>query len=100
MKVAAIWKEHGALSYAEYLGDDMNLQGTKSFPQVLEAKEDELIIFGWVTFPSKQARDLANERVATDPRMEALVAPLVDSTKRIFDASKMGFGGFSTFIDL
>jgi uncharacterized protein YbaA (DUF1428 family) len=29
--VAEIWKEHGALDYLEYVGDDLNREGTRSF---------------------------------------------------------------------
>lgn len=88
--VAAIWKEHGALDYLEYIGDDMKLAGTRSFTDLLAAKEDEAVVFGWVVFESRQARDLANQKVATDPRM----AELVDSSDTGFDASRMAYGGF------
>ena len=27
--VSAIWKEHGALDYREYVGDDLMLEGTR-----------------------------------------------------------------------
>lgn len=92
--VAAIWKEHGALAYFEYVGDDLKLEGTRSFPDLVGAKGDEAIVFGWIVFNSREARDLANERVATDPRMTELVAPLTDPSRMIFDASRMIYGGF------
>ena len=57
--VAEIWKEHGALDYREYVGDDMNLEGTHSFTDLVATNEDEVIVFGWVTFESREARDLA-----------------------------------------
>lgn len=44
----------------------MTLEGTRSFIDVAKAKEDELVIFGWVVFPSKEVRDLANEQVPND----------------------------------
>jgi uncharacterized protein YbaA (DUF1428 family) len=72
--VAEIWKEHGALAYYEYSGDDMTLEGTRSFPDLLSASEDETIVFGWVAFESREARDAANAKVAVDPRMEELFA--------------------------
>ena len=97
-QVAEIWKEHGALAYCEFVGDDLNMEGTLSFIQALGAKENETIIFGWVTFISKEVRDLANHRVATDPRMSELVGPLMNPSRMIFDASRMAFGGFKSFI--
>lgn len=97
-KVAEIWKEHGALDYAEYVGDDMSLEGTRSFPDVTDAKKDEVIIFGWVVFESREARDQANERVAADPRMAELLNPLTQTTRPIFDGERMVYGGFRSFV--
>ena len=92
--VAEIWKEHGALDYQEFLGDDLALEGTRSFLELTNAAEDEVVVFGWVSFPSKEARDVANARVASDPR----VADLVASSDSGFDASRMVFGGFASFV--
>ena len=97
-KVAEIWKEHGALDYSEYVGDDLSLEGTRSFTDVAKAKEDEVIIFGWVVFESREARDLANERVAADPRMTDLINPLTHTSRPIFDAKRMVYGGFRSLV--
>ena len=93
-KVAQIWKEHGALDYSEYVGDDTNLEGTRSFTDIANTKEDEAVIFGWVAFESREARDLANKRVAADPRMTDLIKPLTNTSRPIFDAERMVYGGF------
>ena len=71
--IAEIWKEHGAIAYFEYSGDDMELEGTRSFMDALSAEESETIVFDWVVFESREARDLANEKVSSDPRVEALI---------------------------
>jgi len=97
-KVAEIWKEHGALDYSEYVGDDFSLEGTRSFADAANAKKDEAIIFGWVVFESREARDLANERVAADPRMEDLISPLTNTSRPIFDAKRMAYGGFRSLV--
>lgn len=97
-KVAEIWKEYGAIAYFEFVGDDLTLEGTKSFTVTVDAKEDEEIIFGWVVFPSKEIRDIANKKVPTDPRMAELVAPLTDPNKLIFDGSRMVYGGFQLLV--
>lgn len=91
---AEIWKEHGALDYREYVGDDLKLEGTRSFTDLVAATEDEVIVFGWVVFDSREARDLANEKVAADPRM----ADLIDSSNSGFDAKRMVYGGFRSFV--
>ena len=97
-KVAAIWKQYGAIAYFEFVGDDLSLEGTKSFIETIVAKEDEEIIFGWIVFPSKEIRDLANKKVPTDTRMTELVAPLTNPDKLIFDASRMVYGGFKPLV--
>ena len=89
-EVAAIWKEHGAIDYREYVGDDMSLEGTRSFTDLVASTEGEAIVFGWVLFDSREARDLANEKVAKDPRM----ADLISSSDTGFDAGRMAYGGF------
>lgn len=93
-KVAQIWKEHGALDYLEYVGDDMYREGTRSFTDLVAATKDEAIVFGWVVFASREARDLANEKVAADPRM----ADLCNSSNCGFDAKRMAYGGFRSLV--
>lgn len=97
-EVAEIWKAYGAISYLEFVGDDLYLDGTKSFVEAIEPKEDEVIVFGWITFPSRAVRDEANQNVANDPRMAALMARLSLPGKLIFDASRMIYGGFKLLI--
>jgi len=97
-KVAEIWREYGALSYFEYVGDDLNLEGTRSFVELVDLKEDEVIVFGWVIFPSKGIRDRANKQVSTDSRMAELVTPLSDPKRLIFDAKRMVYGGFQPLV--
>jgi len=97
-KIAKIWKEHGAIAYKEFLGDDLKLEGTRPFPEALGANVDETIIFGWVEFDSRETRDHANKLVANDPRMVELTKPWANASRIIFDASRMGYGGFQSFI--
>lgn len=93
--IAEIWKEHGALDYQEYIGDDLVLEGTRSFTDLTVAAEGEAIVFGWVEFESRAARDSANAKVAADPR----VADLMGSADSGFDAERMGYGGFRSLIE-
>ena len=92
--VAKIWLEHGALKYCEFVGDDMNLEGTRSFSDLLVASDNETVVFGWVIFDSRVARDRANEKVAADPRMAELLA----SSNSGFDAERMAYGGFQSLV--
>ena len=92
--VADIWREHGALDYREYVGDDLNLEGTRSFTDAIDATEGDAIVFGWVAFESREARDLANEKVSADPRM----VELIGSSDSGFDAERMAYGGFQPLV--
>ncbi len=95
VKAAAdIWKEHGALEYREYVGDDLIRDGTRSFTDLAAATDGEVIVFGWVEFDSRTARDLANDKVAADPRM----ADLIKSSNSGFDAERMAYGGFRSLV--
>ena len=92
--VADVWKEHGALDYQEFVGDDLSLEGTRSFTDLVAASGEESIVFGWVVFESRAARDKANEKVAADPRM----ADLMNAFDTGFDARRMAYGGFKALV--
>ena len=93
---AEIWREHGALEYREYVGEDLSSVGTGSFRDFCSAAEDDIIVFGWVLFESREARDQVNARVAADPRMTALI----DAYGSGFDPRQMAYGGFQQFVAL
>ena len=97
-QVSAIWKEYGALSYLEFVGEDLIRAGIRSFVDLVDAKEDEVVVFGWVVFPSKEVRDQANEKVPADPRMTGIIAPLLDPAKPVFDPTRMAYGGFEPLV--
>lgn len=93
-EVAKLWLEHGAITYQEFVGDDLHTLGTRSFSEAVAASEEEVVVFGWIEFPSRKARDQANEKVANDPRMAALM----DSSDTGFDAVRMAYGGFTPLV--
>lgn len=97
-QIAAIWKEYGAIDYRECVGDDLQIEGTRSFLECAGATEKEVVIFGWTVFPSREVRDRACKKVPADPRMTALVAPLIDTSRLIFDANRMVYGGFQALV--
>ena len=97
-KVAEIYKEHGAIDYVEYVGDDMHREGTRSFNDLARSTERDSVVFGWITFDSREQRDLVNKKVETDPRMPDLIAPLIDPANPIFDPKQMAYGGFRTLV--
>ena len=96
--VAEIYREHGASNYVEFVGDDLRRDGTRSFTELVSAAAGEAVIFGWVEFEGREARDRVNALVAADPRMEGLVAPLLDPANRVFDAEQMCYAGFRPLV--
>jgi len=93
-KGGAVWMEHGALAYVECIGDDVPYGELTSFPRAVQAKEDELVIFSWVVYASRESRDAVMAKVMADPRMDA------DWSTMPFDAKRMIFGGFKPFMEL
>ncbi|HTK36740.1 MAG TPA: DUF1428 domain-containing protein [Caulobacteraceae bacterium] len=89
-----VWKDHGALSYAECLGDDVPVGVLTSFPRAVQATEDETVVFSWIVYDSRKQRDEVNARVMADPRMkDAMNDPP-------FDGKRLIFGGFEMFLQL
>jgi len=62
------------------------------FYRAVDAKEDETVVFAWFEYPSKAARDAANEKFRTDPRMAQLPPPP-------FDGKRMILGGFEAIVE-
>src|SRR3546814_13451193 len=60
----------------------------------VKAKEDENVVFSWIIWPSKEARDAGNKAAMADPRL-ANMGP--DSMP--FDGKRMFYGGFVPIVD-
>jgi uncharacterized protein YbaA (DUF1428 family) len=86
-----VWMEHGALSYVETIADDVPYGELTSFPRAVQAKEDEIVVFSWVTYESRAKRDEVMAKVMADPRMKPDDMP--------FDGKRMIFGGFTTIVE-
>jgi uncharacterized protein YbaA (DUF1428 family) len=91
-KAGDVWMEHGALSYVECIGDDVPYGELTSFPRAVQAKDDEVVVFSWVTYASREARDAVMAKVMADERMKGGDMP--------FDGKRMIFGGFESFVAL
>ncbi|HRD45814.1 MAG TPA: DUF1428 family protein [Caulobacter sp.] len=84
-----VWMEHGALSYVECVGDDVPYGELTSFPRAVQATDDEVVIFSWITYESREKRDEINAKVMADPRLDQ------DPASMPFDGKRMIFGGFT-----
>ena len=93
-KAGAVWKEHGALDYWECVGDDLDTKDMVSFKQLAGAGPDETVVFAWVVFESREARDQANVKIMADSRLIAMM----DKDKPLFEYKRMAYGGFTTLV--
>lgn len=89
-----VWMEYGALSYVECIADDVPYGELTSFPRSVQAKDDEVVVFAWITYESRASRDEILEKVMKDPRMQP------DMETMPFDGKRMIFGGFESFMAL
>jgi len=68
-KVAGILMEHGATRVVDAWSDNVPDGKVTDFRRSVNARPDEAVVFSWVEWPSKQARDAAWEKIMTDSRM-------------------------------
>ncbi|MEQ9814308.1 MAG: DUF1428 domain-containing protein [Azospirillaceae bacterium] len=85
-----VFREHGALQAWECWGDDVPDGKVTSFPMAVKLKEDEVVVFSWIVWPSREARDAGNAKVMADPRLKGGTMP--------FDGMRMMFGGFEVLV--
>ena len=91
-----IWLEHGALQFVETIADDVKPGKLTSFPQSVQQKEGETVVFSYIVYESREQRDSVNAKVMEDPRLKAMM----ESGEPPFDPQRMFFGGFTTLVEL
>lgn len=91
---AKVFKEHGALRLVECWGDDVPEGKITSFPMAVKCKEDDVVIFSWILWPSKKVRDEGMKKVMEDPRLNPRDNPMP------FDGMRMIYGGFEMVVDV
>lgn len=93
-EAAPLFKEFGATRMVECWGDDVPDGTVTDFRGAVKAKDDEVVVFSWIEYPSKEVRDAANHKIMTDPRMKAM------GEQMPFDGKRMIFGGFMPILDV
>lgn len=83
--------EQGATRIVIGWGDDVTDGKLTDFKRAVLAAADETVVFGWVEWPSRRARDAAWAKLMADTRMHGREA-LVDEQRRIY-------GGFVPIVD-
>jgi uncharacterized protein YbaA (DUF1428 family) len=90
---AEIVRDFGVTRQVEAWASDVQHGKTTDFYRAVDAADDETVVFSWFEYPSKAARDAANERFQNDPRMK----PLGETMP--FDGKRMIIGGFEAIVD-
>jgi uncharacterized protein YbaA (DUF1428 family) len=85
---AQVFKENGALLIVECWGDDVPEGTLTSFTRAVQKKDDETVVFSWITWPSREVRNEAMKKAMSDTRSNAEKNPMP------FDGKRMIYGGF------
>jgi uncharacterized protein YbaA (DUF1428 family) len=91
-KAAPLFKEAGVLRFVECWGDDVPEGKLTDFRRAVQATPEEEVVFSWLEWPSKEARDAGMAKIMADDRMRDMPMP--------FDGKRMIFGGFRPVIDV
>lgn len=87
-----LFKEFGASRMVENWGDDVPEGKVTDFRRAVKAEPDEVIVFSWIVYPNRSARDEAGRKMMEDARME-------DFSDMPFDGKRMIYGGFAPMVE-
>ena len=86
-----IVREFGATRQVEAWGDDVPDGKLTDFKGAVKAKPDEVVVFSWIEYPSKEIAEEAHRKLMNDPRMHEMDMP--------FDGQRMIVAGFMPILD-
>lgn len=90
---SAIFRDLGVTRHVEAWGSDVAEGKVTDFRKAVDAKADEKIVFAWFEYPDRQARDAANAKMMSDPRLEAMGSDMP------FDGKRVIMGGFDAIVE-
>jgi uncharacterized protein YbaA (DUF1428 family) len=91
-KAAKVFMEYGATRVVECWGDNVPDGKVTDMKRAVKAESDENIVFSWIVWPSKQARDDGTTKAEKDPRMQM-------TPDMPFDPKRLIMGGFEVLMD-
>lgn len=87
------FRKAGAQSLVVGWGDDVPAGKQTDFLRAVAAKDDETVVFCWMTWPDKATRDAAYKKMMDDPAMSA------EATADMpFDGKRLVYGGFEPIL--
>ncbi len=90
-----VWMEHGALDYYECVGDALDSKWGLPFKKLCKLKANETVVFAFVVYKSKAARNRINAKVLEDPRMQPKPGKKLAMP---FDLKRFSTGGFTALV--
>jgi uncharacterized protein YbaA (DUF1428 family) len=95
-KAAPVFHDLGATRMVEAWGDEVPDGKLTDFRGAVKAEEGETVVFSWIEYPSKAARDAANDKLMNDPEVAKRFG---DMGEMPFDGKRMIFAGFEPILD-
>jgi uncharacterized protein YbaA (DUF1428 family) len=92
-EAAPIFLDIGVQRHFEAWDSDVPEGKVTDFRKAVNAKPDEKVVFAWFEYPDRAARDAANEKMMSDPRMKDMGANMP------FDGKRMIMGGFDAIVE-
>ncbi|MBE0553956.1 MAG: DUF1428 domain-containing protein [Rhodobacteraceae bacterium] len=84
------FRDKGALSLVLGWGDDVPAGKVTDFRRAVDLRDDETVVFAWMTWPDKPTRDAAYRDMEEGSAEDMAAMP--------FDAKRMIYGGFTPIL--
>lgn len=91
---AEVFRKYGARRVVETWGDDVKEGEQTDFRRAVQATDEETVVFSWIEWPDKAARDAGMKAAMEDPFFRRHAA-----REMPFDGKRMIFGGFEPLLD-
>ena len=91
-KAAGVFAEYGALRVVEAWGNDVPDGKVTDYKRAVKAEGDENVVYSWIEWPDRAARDAGWAKVMADERMKP-------PGEMPFDGKRMFWGGFTPILD-
>ena len=90
---APLFHEFGVQRHFEAWESDVPEGKVTDFRKAVDAQPDEKVVFSWFEYPNRAARDEANQKIMSDPRMKEMGESMP------FDGKRMIMGGFDAIVE-
>ena len=91
-KMAKVFRQHGATRIVEAMADDVAHGKVTDFYRAVKSEDGETIVFSFIEWPDKQARDDAWAKIMSDESLKP-------EGEMPFNGQRMFWGGFEPILD-